>query len=604
MSVPSDYSELGQLIFACLNGQADADQIAQLEARLAGDEEARRYYGEFLVIYAGLRQSPTSLLGSAVGESEMPSEELEDLCTFGPFRGAIRDIERAKRRRSSEEFDNDLRPTSFSRQEAMREIESYARRQLEAFLDEQHREERPRRDEGFGWDLRDSLLVASHSVVRFFAAMFKVAKIGLTVAIIALVGLIVGLHIHANRVVATLTDSAEATWETPPADARLRPGWMRLEQGFALITFKRGAEVIVQAPCEFELRSSNAMFLEDGRMTARVPQRAIGFTVTTPTSRVVDFGTEFGVLTGAGRGDEVHVFDGNVRFRSARRRSTRWDQALEKGQAATVDTTGHVHVQELKDRPTQFVRALPDANQSGKPAGRLNVADIVAGGNGWGSASVGKGIDPSTGAVVSTYSVLKTTGRGFIETPSLAFVDGVFVPDGGNAPVVVSSIGTTFEGCPDTSGTCYRSIINGATFSAVPFDPHPGRLTDDNLTTTDPPSIGMHANAGITFDLEPIRRMTPQLSVAAFRALCGVSETVLDYANESSARGAQVNFWVLVDGQVRFSTTLTPLSSKSEWIDVRLSPEDRFLTLATTASGTCTFGWGMFAAPTLELETK
>lgn len=604
MSVPCDYSELGQLIFACLNGQADADQIAQLEAKLAGDEDARRYYGEFLVIYAGLRQSPTSLLGSAVGEDEVPSEELEGLPAFGPFRGAIRDIERAKRRSPSEEVDTDPRPTPFSRQEAMREIESYARRQLEAFLDQQHREERQRRYEGFDWDLRDVVVSAAHSVGRFFAAMFKVAKLGFVIAVIALACLIVGLHIHANRVVATLTDSTEATWETPLTDARLRPGWMKLEQGFALITFKRGAEVIVQAPCEFELRSANAMFLEDGRMTARVPREAVGFTVTTPTSRVVDFGTEFGVLTGAGRGDEVHVFDGSVRFRSARRRSTRWDQALKKGQAATVDTTGHVHVQALKDRPTQFARALPDANESGKPAGRLNVADIVGGGNGWGTASVGKGIDPSTGAVVSTYSVSETTGHGFIETPSLAFVDGVFVPDGGDGPVVISSIGTRFEGCPDTSNTCYRSLINGATFLAVPFDPHPGRLTEPNLVTTDPPSIGMHANAGITFDLEPIRRMTPQLNVAAFRALCGVSETVLEYANEGSARQAAVDFWVLVDGQVRFSKTLAPMPPESTWIDVRLSPEDRFLTLATTASGTCTFAWGMFAAPTLELETK
>ncbi len=98
--------------------------------------------------------------------------------------------------------------------------------------------------------------------------------------------------------------------------------------------------------------------------------------------------------------------------------------------------------------------------------------------------------------------------------------------------------------------------------------------------------------------------MTPQLNVAGFRALCGVSETVLEYTNEAAARQVTVDFWVLVDGQVRFSTTLSASPPKAEWIEVRLGPEDHFLTLATTASGKCTFGWAMFVAPTLELETK
>jgi hypothetical protein len=35
-----------------------------------------------------------------------------------------------------------------------------------------------------------------------------------------------------------------------------------------------------------------------------------------------------------------------------------------------------------------------------------------------------------------------------------------------------------------------------------------------------------------------------------------------------------------------------------------LSAEDRFLTLATTGVGHCTFCWGMFVEPTLELRTK
>jgi hypothetical protein len=65
-----------------------------------------------------------------------------------------------------------------------------------------------------------------------------------------------------------------------------------------------------------------------------------------------------------------------------------------------------------------------------------------------------------------------------------------------------------------------------------------------------------------------------------------------------------VGFWVLVDGQLRFSATLAPVPPEAKPVDVALGPNDRFLTLATTAPGTCTFCWAMFAEPTLELETN
>jgi hypothetical protein len=605
MSASSDYAELGELIFVCLSGAADQEQVARLEARLAGDEEARRYYGEFLVIYAGLRQSPASLLGSIPAEGMLPAEDRDGLPVSGSIRETIRDIRRPPQRGKAEAVDGDLQPRRCSPQDAAHDIENYAQRQLEAFLDQQRRDERLRRYDRLDWGLADAVALTVQAIGRFFGAAVRAAKVGLVLATIAFVGLIVGLHIHANRVVATLTDSAGAVWDSPPENARLRCGWMRLEDGFAQIAFKKGAEVILQAPCEFELRSPNAMFLQDGQMTAHVPKRATGFTVSTPTSCVVDFGTEFGLLTGGGRTDEVHVFDGSVCFKSARRRrGTRWDQPLKKGQAATIDTDGHVHVQALKDRPTRFVRTLSDANKSGKPAGQLDLADMVGGGSGRRRGNVGRGIDPSSGMITSTYGVSSVAGSGYRATPALAFIDGVFVPDGGDGPFSISSTGTAFSRFPDTSGTCYRAIINGAMFQAMPSPAHPGRLAVPNAEAKVRPSIGMHASAGITFDLDRIRQARPRVDIAAFRALCGVSETVAEFAPPSGTPRGGVTFWVLVDGQTRFTAILKPIPPESEWIDVNLSPEDRFLTLATTGAGDCTFCWGMYVEPTLELRIK
>ena len=57
----------------------------------------------------------------------------------------------------------------------------------------------------------------------------------------------------------------------------------------------------------------------------------------------------------------------------------------------------------------------------------------------------------------------------------------------------------------------------------------------------------LHANKGITFDLEAIRRANPGCRLLRFRAIAGNTETV-------SAKGESVcaDFWVLVDGQSRF----------------------------------------------------
>ena len=390
MSESRDYIELGELVFLCLSGEADRDQIAQLEALLARDAQARCYYSEFLVIYAGLHQSPASLLGSVASDVAVSSGDPDCLAVPNPLKGAIQSVAHPRRPSESETANDDLQRRPFSEQEAMRDIETYARRQLEAFLDQQRREESPRRQPCRpGWDFGTLALRIVRTFERYMEMAAKVVKVGAVVTAFVLVGLVIGLYIYASQTVATLTDSADAVWEMPLQEARLRRGWMRLERGFAQITFKTGAQVILQGPCEFELCSSNSMFLQEGRVTAQVPGRATGFSVSTPESRVIDFGTEFGLLTGGGHGDEVHVFEGSVRFKSARRRrSTRWDQPLRKGQAATIDITGQVHVQALKDRPRQFVRELPgddeatpvarvipDANERDEPVVPQNWAD-------------------------------------------------------------------------------------------------------------------------------------------------------------------------------------------------------------------------------------
>ena len=54
-----------------------------------------------------------------------------------------------------------------------------------------------------------------------------------------------------------------------------------------------------------------------GKLTARVPHTAAGFTVSTPAGKVVDLGTEFGVEVRPDRTMDVQVFVGAVKVSSA-----------------------------------------------------------------------------------------------------------------------------------------------------------------------------------------------------------------------------------------------------------------------------------------------
>lgn len=119
--------------------------------------------------------------------------------------------------------------------------------------------------------------------------------------------------------VATLAHAAGAKWGTGAMapGARLKPGWLRLERGAAVVAYDRGARVVLEGPAEFEVRGDNAGALRSGKLRAHVPESARGFTVETPQFTAVDIGTEFGSdlsLDGVG---ELHVFAGQVDFHNA-----------------------------------------------------------------------------------------------------------------------------------------------------------------------------------------------------------------------------------------------------------------------------------------------
>ena len=78
--------------------------------------------------------------------------------------------------------------------------------------------------------------------------------------------------------------------------------------------FDEGAKVVVEAPAIFELRGEDRMMVQSGRVTTSVSEAAQGFRVDTPTSRVIDLGTEFGVQVSQHGDTVVQMHKGRARL--------------------------------------------------------------------------------------------------------------------------------------------------------------------------------------------------------------------------------------------------------------------------------------------------
>ena len=112
---------------------------------------------------------------------------------------------------------------------------------------------------------------------------------------------------------ATLTRLNNPVWEREDSvGSRLGDEVVRLFGGTIELTFDDGAVVTLEGPVEFQPRSAGLLDLRRGQLAANVPKPAIGFTVLTPTSEVVDLGTEFEVSVKDTGASDVVIRKGEV----------------------------------------------------------------------------------------------------------------------------------------------------------------------------------------------------------------------------------------------------------------------------------------------------
>ncbi len=207
-------------------------------------------------------------------------------------------------------------------------------------------------------------------------------------------------------VIARLTRSVNALWEektSPAPRAPLAAGQkLTLARGLVEIVFNTGATVVLEGPAELEVGTKgagvsdqgsedigdNACSLAIGKLFARVPPKAHGFTVHTPSMKIVDLGTEFGVEVkleagtrnverGTKQSDprstfrvphssstQVQVFQGEVAIgpaadAMAQAPAEKPAMILRAGEGATTDADGQ-SPRKIQANATVFVREIPE----------------------------------------------------------------------------------------------------------------------------------------------------------------------------------------------------------------------------------------------------
>lgn len=197
----------------------------------------------------------------------------------------------------------------------------------------------------------------------------KVSK-SLIFTLISVAAVLLILIMYVNffpvyRNIATLTETVHAQWADSdwPMEigSRFKQKDMRyLKQGVIKMTFDSGAEVVLEAPAVIKLQDSGRMAIYSGRLYAFVPAQATGFIVDTPSARITDLGTEFGVDVDVADMVRAEVYKGRVAVHAGSDSAVSKECVIGVGQAGLVNRSGQLSVTEFSLQQRGFVRSTKE----------------------------------------------------------------------------------------------------------------------------------------------------------------------------------------------------------------------------------------------------
>ena len=197
----------------------------------------------------------------------------------------------------------------------------------------------------------------------------------------------------------------------------------------------------------------------------------------------------------------------------------------------------------------------------------VNLADVVGGGNGFGTGRKGIGLDARTGKMQERkFGDLGNVKPGNYAKCSYDFVDGVFVPAEGDTKISSTQLKAT--DLPTNGGKAWDMIRNGPVASQFSTEWGGVDYNKDGHSM-----IGLHANAGITFDLAAIRKAT---GITGLRF-----STVAGYGGRTVEPSAE--FRVLLDASLKVHKKIG--RNDAVPIEFKIPKAARFLTFISTDGG-------------------
>lgn len=130
---------------------------------------------------------------------------------------------------------------------------------------------------------------------------------------------------------------------------------LQISQGVVELQFDSGVRAVISGPADITMQHKDRLYMHHGTGWFHVPEGAEGFEVLTRHTKIVDLGTDFGVVASSKYYDEVHVFKGAVEINARSGHTKKY--RLEAGSARMMKPQGH-HA--LDPTPEIFLTQLPE----------------------------------------------------------------------------------------------------------------------------------------------------------------------------------------------------------------------------------------------------
>lgn len=163
---------------------------------------------------------------------------------------------------------------------------------------------------------------------------------------------------RAPQFVGVLRQGPYCEWDVQPVSsaAQFAAGKLALKTDVVELDFDSGTNLVLEAPCQLVVLSSDSAKLMSGNVFVNVTDLSNGFTLETPEGTIIDEGTEYAVALDD-ESAEVHVFDGSVIW-MPRVAEPSVEDRIEAGQAKRYLRTSPARMKHIPFGQREFVRRI------------------------------------------------------------------------------------------------------------------------------------------------------------------------------------------------------------------------------------------------------